>query len=318
MRFGGPGFGFFGRGPRRGGGGIIFLILIIMMVGPFFGFIIPLLIGGVAIWAIYKLIAGIIDGNDNKTKTSQFTGTKVKNNNVSNADLTKIDKKLTAYFKNNVELMVADDISLVTSSGKYVSVDQLYLAYQGEKVIKLSDFKEEHYQIYNRIFDLLKEFSKKPDKEIYKKEKEPEKKTEVKRSNIQLYIDKINELNAQIPQEEITNGLHQTCDLLKKIELTKESKQDENKLKKLFDYYLPILIDILEKYKSLQNGIKDEEFNKCETQLIKTVMLINQALKTLYNEMHEDDYLNINADIDTLQTLLKKDGFDNPFSKEDK
>ena len=52
---------------------------------------------------------------------------------------------------------------------------------------------------------------------------------------------------------------------------------------------------------------------------MKTIMLINQALKTLYGEMHEDDYLNINADMDTLQTLIKKDGFtEDPFKAKEK
>ena len=51
-------------------------------------------------------------------------------------------------------------------------------------------------------------------------------------------------------------------------------------------------------------------------QLIKTISLINEALKTIYEEMHEDDYMNINADIETLQTLLKKDGLtEDPFKK---
>ena len=91
----------------------------------------------------------------------------------------------------------------------------------------------------------------------------------------------------------------------------------ETELKKLYDYYLPILVGILEKYKKLQDvSIKSDEFKDCESQLIKTIILINEALKTIYEEMHEDDYMNINADIETLQTLLKKDGLtEDPFKK---
>ena len=130
------------------------------------------------------------------------------------------------------------------------------------------------------------------------------------------YIEKINSLNAQIPQEEITNGLYQTCDLIKQIETSRDEK-DNPKLKKLYDYYLPILVGILEKYKKLQDvSIKSDEFKDCESQLIKTIILINEALKTIYEEMHEDDYMNINADLETLQTLLKKDGLtEDPFKK---
>ena len=135
-------------------------------------------------------------------------------------------------------------------------------------------------------------------------------------SDAEKYIETINTLNAQIPQEEITNGLYQTCDLIKQIETSREDN-DNQKLKKLYDYYLPILVGILEKYKKLQDAsIKSEEFKDCESQLIKTIILINEALKTIYDEMHEDDYMNINADINTLQTLLKKDGLmEDPFKK---
>lgn len=58
----------------------------------------------------------------------------------------------------------------------------------------------------------------------------------------------------------------------------------------------------------MEAGAKGDEFKKCEAQLIKTIILINEALKSINESMHEDDYMNLNADITTLQSLLKKDG----------
>jgi len=49
---------------------------------------------------------------------------------------------------------------------------------------------------------------------------------------------------------------------------------------------------------------------------MKTIILINQAMKTICNSIHEYEYMDLNADISTLQTILKKDGLldDDPFA----
>ena len=72
------------------------------------------------------------------------------------------------------------------------------------------------------------------------------------------------------------------------------------------------------KWTDFINSDQGEEFKKCETQLVKTIKLINEALKIIYNSLHEADYMNLNADINTLQSLLKQDGYvETPFNKED-
>ena len=133
-----------------------------------------------------------------------------------------------------------------------------------------------------------------------------------------MFIDQINELNSNLSNEEVTNGLYQTCELLKQIDLVdREDGTVDPKLNKLYQYYLPILTGILENYKRLSDSaIKGDEFKKCETQLVKTIKLINEALKTIYNSLHESDYMNLNADINTLQSLLKQDGLvEQPFKE---
>ena len=327
-----PMFGFGFGGPRRGGGfgfgGIIFFFFALSFFGPLlFGAIdllfelIPYIIGGIAIVSLVKLIKRLIEEKKSSpSNKTAYTQKKATTSNVSNSDITKIDKKLASYFKKNVSLPVINGISLVTQNGSYTSLDQLFITYKDEKVVKLVDFKEDYPEIYNKIFSLLLAFSKQSDSVMAQEVNTEETKRGETLSDAQKYIDQINALNAAIPQEEITNGLYQTCDLLSKIEKSKHSKQDEQKLTKLYDYYLPILTGILENYKTLQDSSeKSEEFKKCEAQLIKTIMLINQALKTLYSDMHEDDYLNINADINTLQTLLEKDGYgEDPFATKEK
>ncbi len=244
-------------------------------------------------------------------RTSQ---TKNDANTLSLSELTKIDKKLESYFRENVYLNIIEGIALTTQKGSYTTLDELYVTYKDEKICKLSELKSAYPAIYNKIQSLLVAFSKQKN-EVLREEVTvtAPKKTE-KISDARKFIDRIDTLNQSIPNEEITNGLYQTSNLLKQIDLTKSDKK-EDKLNKLNEYYLPLLIGILEKYDQLDDSpIRNEEFYKVENQLIKTIILINEALKSIYNSLHEEDYMNLNADITTLESLLKKDGLvDQPF-----
>ncbi len=307
MRRNGSGFGFFG------------LILFFMIFGDLIGGITVALMSLIPLGAIGLLIYSIVKGGDsNKKNDFRRAVPKKKAYTMKNGDLNKIDKKLANYFKHNISLPVVDDISLTTQSGKFTTADQLYLTYKDEKICKLGEFNSQYGDVYKKIMDLLLVFSTK-DEDFLKAEvkvEEPKKKNKL--SSGEKYIERINELNNSIPQEEITNGLYQTCDLLKQLKYLTENKDDNPKVTKLYDYYLPILVSALEKYKKLQDSkVINDDFKQTEAGLIKTIVLINEALKTIIGSMQEDDYMNINADVSTLQSLLKKDGYgSDPFGSD--
>lgn len=307
MRRNGSGFGFFG------------LILFFMIFGDLIGGITVALMSLIPLGAIGLLVYSIVKGGDsNKKNDFNRAAPKKKAYTMKNGDLNKIDKKLANYFKHNISLPVVDDISLTTQSGKFTTADQLYLTYKDEKICKLGEFNSQYGDVYKKIMDLLLVFSTK-DEDFLKAEvkvEEPKKKNKL--SSGEKYIERINELNNSIPQEEITNGLYQTCDLLKQLNYLTENKDDNPKLTKLYDYYLPILVSALEKYKKLQDSkVINDDFKQTEAGLIKTIVLINEALKTIIGSMQEDDYMNINADVSTLQSLLKKDGYgSDPFGSD--
>ena len=307
MRRNGSGFGFFG------------LILFFMIFGDLIGGLTVALMSLIPLGAIGLLIYSIVKGGDsNKKNDFNRAVPKKKAYTMKNGDLNKIDKKLANYFKHNISLPVVDDISLTTQSGKFTTADQLYLTYKDEKICKLGEFNSQYGDVYKKIMDLLLVFSTK-DEDFLKAEvkvEEPKKKNKL--SSGEKYIERINELNNSIPQEEITNGLYQTCDLLKQLNYLTENKDDNPKVTKLYDYYLPILVSALEKYKKLQDSkVINDDFKQTEAGLIKTIVLINEALKTIIGSMQEDDYMNINADVSTLQSLLKKDGYgSDPFGSD--
>ena len=306
MRRNGSGFGFFG------------LILFFMIFGDLIGGITVALMSLIPLGALGLLVYSIVKGGDsNKKNDFKRTVPKKKVYSMKNGDLNKIDKKLANYFKHNISLPVVDDISLTTQSGKFTTADQLYLTYKDEKICKLGEFNSQYGDVYKKIMDLLLVFSTK-DEDFLKAEVKVEEPKKNKLSSGEKYIERINELNNSIPQEEITNGLYQTCDLLKQLNYLTENKDDNPKVTKLYDYYLPILVSALEKYKKLADSkVINDDFKQTETGLIKTIVLINEALQTIIGSMQEDDYMNINADVSTLQSLLKKDGYgSDPFGSD--
>ncbi len=304
---------------RNGFGyGIFGLFILFGVFGDVIAGIAGLIIALIPIGAIALMIYAIKKGSDaSANKNVEYFKPKksTKAYNLNNADINKIDKKLNNYFKKNIFLPVVDGISLTTQSGKFTTVDQLFLTYKDEKICKLCEFRDQYGDVYKKIMDLLLVFSNKGDDVLKANVEVNELKPSKKLSDADKYIDEINKLNEAIPQEEITNGLYQTCDLIKQVDLLSQGKKDNNKITKLYDYYLPILVSALEKYKNLQDSkIKGDDFYQTEAGLIKTIVLINEALKTICASMQEDDYMNINADVNTLQSLLQKDGYgQDPF-----
>lgn len=289
---------------------IIFLVLFGGVIGPLMGLaftFIPLIFIG---YIFYSILNSVYRKPSRRSRTNKsayqnrYSGKTSDKQFVSNRDKAKIDDTLSEYFKEHYELPIYDDICLVTKNGTYKGFEDLCIAKNKEVIMTLEEFGDMYGSTYDQIVALLKLFKneKKEDK------KETLKKAPIYTSEAQKYIAKINSLNNDIPQEEIISGLNQTCLLLKQIELSAD-EDDDVKIDKLYEYYLPILVKILENYKALlKAGAKGEEFNKAENQLIKTILLINEALKTINESLHEDDYMNLSADITTLQSLLKKDG----------
>lgn len=312
---------------RRRGLGLFGFIIILAFLDLLPGMLITLLpvaILGVIGVAIYKIIQLLTKTDSpksnyyNKTTVKQNTNTSI----VKPKKYEEIDKVLSKYFSKNVALVLFDDVSVCIQGGTYSTVENLYVCYKDEKICQLKEFKDNFPSAYERVLDALYKLAKSNKSEKVNK-KEEKKAEEVKPtvnnnafSAAEKFIDEINSLNKDIANEEVTNGLYQTCDLLKQIDIVdREDGQVDPKLNKLYEYYLPILTGILNDYKRLsESPVKGDEFKKCETQLVKTVKLINEALKTIYGSLHEADYMNLNADINTLQSLLKQDGLvDTPF-----
>lgn len=303
----------------------IWLLFLFIFPGVGFGgfaLILPLIITLLGV-LFFAGIFGMIFKENKQNKNIEETYSKPNNNPYSRAyprnnrtssfisakDRELIDRCLSAYFRQNYALPLYEDLALVTKNGNYSQLAELYLAKDGEVIISLAEFKESYPGSYNEILSLLKELTKQNSEVLKAEVKKPDIKKSEKLSDAEKYITKINDLNIAIEQAEITNGLYQTCSLLKQIDSSLKGNPQIPKIEKLYDYYLPILVKILEKYKDLADiDMRSKEFKETEAQLIKTIILINEALKNIFETLHEGDYMDLTADMTTLQSLLKKDG----------
>lgn len=304
-------------------GSIVFFIFFMIFI--FGGVVVPIFSGLLPIFIVLFIIYNVFKA----ASTPDFrSSSRVRNSSsrrrsnsktLSNRDRNRIDKKLEKYFRQNIKLPIVDNIALTTKNGNYTVIEDLYISMDDELIMSMEEFRNDFSDMYDKICELLLAFSKEEDNVFNSVEtKKEEVKVQEELSNAQKYIDKINSLNVDIANEEVKNGLYQTSALLKQIDLYAD-EDDDDKLTKLYDYYLPILTKILENYKNLGKiNAKNDEFKKNETQLVKTIALINEALKEMNKSLHEDEYMNLSADITTLQSLLKKDGLiSNPFQKEE-
>ena len=120
------------RGRNSGNGFFVLIMLLIFapgLVGGIISGIMPLVVLGVVGATLFSVFKGIFSGAERKKTVRRNTRGKTvnkKRSTLSNADIVRIDSKLSEYFKHNYALAVIDDVSLVLSGGAYSSVDKLY------------------------------------------------------------------------------------------------------------------------------------------------------------------------------------------------
>ena len=235
---------------------------------------------------------------------------------MSASQMAKNNIFLRKWFRTHTALNVSTGIELRVRNGEYKSLSNLDVYRNGILVSGLNVFGANYPESYEQI---LREVSKQADDyqntDVIDVQATPtnmrkeEVKAEEPSSSAQTYIDQINALNDTIPDEEISNGLFETCALLKQAQkLETTFPASKGKLKKLYEYYLPILVRILKQYDALQTAQTDPNYEETKEKLGKTVVLINDAMKNMIASYTDQDFINLSADMATLNAVLKKDG----------
>ncbi len=312
---------------RRPIGDFWFIIFIFFMLGGS-GFLPGLLLVGLMGFVVYKAIQSANNSqNDNsfrRSYTRSYGYTERKNGNIhTSSDLAKINVFLRKYFKSHNSLFVLDDIELIPRTDRYSTLSSLDVYRNGNKIGTINEYRNKYGQAYDELFDALLKLATSEntvketpivDAEIVennapKEEKKEEVVKETPISKSQKFINEINALNEDIPHEDISNGLYETCALLKQVQILENKFPDSaKKLDKMYEYYLPYLVKILRTYENLQTVKSDPNYEKSVDQLTRTIKSINEALNNIIPTLSDSDFTNLSVDMATLEALLQKDG----------
>ena len=123
----------------------------------------------------------------------------------------------------------------------------------------------------------------------------------------------------KVESSETKRNLKEINNTINKILLTIENNPKKaKKIDNFFDYYLPVLIKIVNKYDEVENQkllSKDgKEFMKKADKMIDDT---NKAFETILSSLYQEDIMDADADMKVYNLMLKADGIvdDNPIMK---
>ncbi len=314
---------------NRGNGNFIWFIFLFLIFTGGIGGLFPLML---IVGVVAAITLGAVNSSNRRDQLRQESYRRTDNyyragstKKYSAAEMAKINVYLRSWFRTRRSLPIGSNIDLRIHGERYASLASLDVYRSNVYVCSLSDFGRRYPDSYNEILkellslaeqgsgtqetviDVEATDTQKPRQEAPKQE--APKKEEKKPMGSQAFIDEINQLNDDIPDENISNGLYETCALLKQIQTLEERfPASKDKLKKLYEYYLPILVRILKQYDNLQAAQTDPSYEATKEKLTRTITLINDAMKTIISSLTDQDFINLSADISTLEAVLQKDG----------
>ena len=231
---------------------------------------------------------------------------------LTEAEEESLVKAMNSYFDRNDSYTVTTQLN-IRARREISSVKDMDVYFENTRLCSLYEFGQSHPSEYNKIIKSLLEFSKR--KTQSKSTKVDDEKGVSRRESKQLskaeqYARKVDDLNNQIPDYRISLKLDRTAGLLRQIG-TLQAKGDGSDLtsvQKLYDYYMPMLVDILESFNQLQNQTMHQDHDATVDKVSSVIDTINDSMVTIVNEMNDENFINLNADLNTLEKLLKNDG----------
>lgn len=144
-----------------------------------------------------------------------------------------------------------------------------------------------------------KETLKSTDRDAYKKV------VNAKKQNEEIF-----KLIAKVENENTKKNLNEIHDTVNKIISTVEKKPKKiDKLDNFFEYYLPVLIKIVNRYDEVENQLlKSEEGKAFIKKADKMISDTNVAFQTLLASLYQKDIMDVDADIEVYNLMMKADG----------
>ncbi|MDO4754109.1 MAG: hypothetical protein Q4A41_03820 [Bacillota bacterium] len=267
----------------------------------------PLLVIAFFIVAIVKMVGGI--GNKdakqgNRKSSSQRQSFKL-SRFLNDVEMKEMDVSLRDFFRSGDRLIIKDDLYLAPRDGMYKSIESLELWFNGEAIATVGTLAESHPSKCAEITDFLTGKNR-TERQSFGADN---KKNAETLSRAQEYIRNIDSINKGISDELITANLHTTTALLRTIHKMELDNPSSEKLRKLYDQYLPILMSTLTKFMRLSEAAPlSRDYIVTKSKLAETVELINEAMTNISKDYYGGEMTEINVETKTLQSILRKDG----------
>ncbi len=122
-----------------------------------------------------------------------------------------------------------------------------------------------------------------------------------------LNIVELRKIIARIKDPEVREKSTEICDINERILRTLREKPEQiQTVRQFLNYYLPTLGEILVKYKRIESsGIPAEASEK---KVEKYLDDIKRAMQKQYENLYEDDKLDLSVDMETMTMAVKRDG----------
>lgn len=131
---------------------------------------------------------------------------------------------------------------------------------------------------------------------------------EAKNKNMQ-----IEKITSKIEDAELVKEIKEINATVTNIISTVEKKPEKYKnMSNFFNYYLPVTLNILNKYDEIENQkLTTEEGKKFMDSTKNMIKKINSAFKNQLSNLYQSDMIDTDAEMKVFETMLKSDGYDN-------
>lgn len=121
---------------------------------------------------------------------------------------------------------------------------------------------------------------------------------------------RIREENAGIEDEALTQKINELEDIARRIFATVADKPDKApQIRRFMSYYLPTVLKMLGNYRKLdERGVTGENANKMKATVENAMDVVVGAFKKQHDQLYQAEALDVSADVQVLETLLKQDG----------
>lgn len=123
--------------------------------------------------------------------------------------------------------------------------------------------------------------------------------------------EQIKKMAPKIENSELVDDIKKINESVNKIISTIEKNPEKyKKVGNFFDYYLPVTINILNKYDEIENQrLTTEESKKFMESTRTMVKKIEEAFRVQLANLYQSDMIDMDAEMKVFDTMLKSDGF---------